>query len=66
MKFKELWLKVSGNNRMSWWNIDDHNETGMIRPEANLHEIPERILMGTVVRVSADGKNMIDVGLSDL
>lgn len=69
MTFYTLLLKTCGDNKVTWWNCDNHAETGVIGPELDLrklHGLPKPLLNAEVARVGAEGNKLLDVGLETI
>lgn len=68
MTFEELWNKVCGDNKISYWFIENHQDCGTLPASMrlkNINEVPERVRKAFIVRIGAEGKNLLDVGLSE-
>jgi hypothetical protein len=65
MKFGELWNKICGDNKISWWYIENHEDKGILAAELTAAEVPKRIWNSEVVRIGAEGNKIIDVGLKE-
>jgi hypothetical protein len=67
MQFSEFFNKTCGDNRISWWFTENHEDKGVLPPSMSIkkvEEIPERIWNSWIVRIGAVGNKSIDVGLA--
>ena len=69
MRFSELYNKICGDNRISWWFVDNHEDKGVLPPSMKINcpekEIPDRIWNAWIVRIGAEGDKLVDVGLEE-
>lgn len=68
MKFYDLLMKINGNTKVTWWNIENHLDTGTINLfgvcAVEIKKLPEWLRNADVVVIGAEDKDKISVGLS--
>ncbi len=68
MTFEEFWNKACGNNKISYWFTENHQDCGTLPASMymkNINEVPKRVRKAFIVRIGAEGKDLLDVGLAE-